>query len=64
MEKKNYQIIKKFRKIKIMILIKISLFRQEDTRSIFLKKTKDFWGIKKKKMKKEKIKNEQNVLKI
>ena len=39
-----------------MILIKISLWRQEDTRSVFLKKMKDFWGIKKKKIKMKKIK--------
>ena len=39
-----------------MILIKISLWRQEDTRSVFLKKMKDFWEIKKKKMKNEKNK--------
>ena len=39
---------KKIRKIKMMILVKISLSKQEDTRSIFIKKMKDFWEIKEK----------------
>ena len=33
----------------MMILIKFPLWRQEDTRSVFLKKMKDFWELRKKK---------------
>ncbi len=60
MQKKNN---KKFRKIKKMILSKFPLWRQEDTRSVFQKKMKDFWEIIKKRKIKEK-ENKQNVLMI
>ena len=43
---------KKIRKIKMMILVKISLCKQEDTRLIFIKKMKDFWENKRKNKKK------------
>ena len=43
---------KKIRKIKMMILVKIQLCKQEDTRSIFIKKMKDFWEDKRKKKRK------------
>ena len=46
---KNY---KKIRKIKMIILVKISVCKQEDTRSIFIKKMKDFWEKKRKNKKK------------
>ncbi len=43
---------KKIRKIKMMILVKISFCKQEDTRSIFIKKMQDFWENKRKNKKK------------
>ena len=54
---------KKLGKIKMMILVKISLCKQEDTRSIFIKKMKDFWK-KKEKIRKKKKKFKYNVMKL
>ena len=55
---------KKIRKIKMMILVKIQLCKQEDTRSIFIKKMKDFWKIKENKRKIKQRENKYNVIKL
>ncbi len=47
---KNFEeIIIKLEKLKRMIMNKFPLWRQEDTRPVFLKKMKDFWEYKRKK---------------
>ena len=55
---------KKIRKIKMMIWLKISLCKQEDTRSIFKKKMKDFRENKRKNKNKIKNENKYNVMKL
>ena len=46
----------------MIILIKLPLWRQEDTRSVFLKKMKDFWENKKNYEKIKQKENKQNVV--
>ena len=51
---------KKIRKIKMMCILRIPLCKQEDTRSIFIKKMKDFWENKRKNNKNKK--NKINIM--
>ena len=43
LKKLKQKIKKKLENLKNMTLIKLNLWRQEDTRPVFLKKTKEFW---------------------